>query len=150
MTYENISVPEPFNMMSLYSDTASGHCIPYFVPKSFFFDLSAPVRTSPHLHFIPLQSKVIITHFAQSGATSPWNGVLPTKSRYIKFKKCSRAICRCQNRWNRIRFDHMVGRWKWYIPGPMKWVQLWPSVSQATEARRGQISANFTRLNELY
>ena len=56
----NISEHEPFNMRSSCSDTLFGHSIEYLVHKSFFVDLFVRLRTSPHLHFISLQSKVII------------------------------------------------------------------------------------------
>jgi len=137
-------------MRSSYSDTASGHCIQYLIHKSFLVDLSAPLRTSLHRHFICLQSKVILTSFEELCATWPWNKVIPKKSRYIDFKIYSRPIRRCQNRGNWIRFGHMVGAWKWYIPVQMKWVWLWPPVSPATVMRQGQTGANSTRLNKLY
>src|ERR1700733_272815 len=109
MVYENTSVHEPFNMMSSCSDTSSAHCMEYFIHKSFLVDLSAPLRTSPHHHFIRLQSKGILTSFDELCATSLWNKVIPKKSRHIDFKIHSSPIRRCQNRGNRIRFDHMVG-----------------------------------------
>jgi hypothetical protein len=150
MAYGNTLVHEPFNMMSLCSDTSSAHCMEYFIHKSFLVDLSAPLRTSPHRHFIRLQSKGILTSFDELCATSLWNKVIPKKSRHIDFKIHSIPIRRCQNRGNRIRFDHIVGCWTWYIPGETKRVQLWPPVSPATEVRRGQTRANFTRLDESY
>ena len=150
MAYGNTLVHEPFNMMSSCSDTSSAHCMEYFIPKSFLVDLSAPLRTSPHRHFICLQSKGILTSFDELCAMSPWNKVIPKKSHYKDFKIHSSPIRRCQNRGNRIRFDHMVGCWNWYIPGETKRVQLWRNVSLATEVRRGQTRVNFTRLDTFY
>ena len=42
------------------SDTVSKHAIVYLLHTSFSIDLSAPLRTSPHLYFILLYSKVIV------------------------------------------------------------------------------------------
>ena len=68
----------------------------------------------------------------------------------MESKIWSSAICRCLNRGDRIRFDHMVGCWKWYIPGAMKLNRLWLPVSPATDVPRGQMRANLIHLDQLY
>src|SRR5579859_27789 len=58
------------------SDTVSKHAIVYLLHTSFSIDLSAPLRTSPHLYFIILYSKVIVillqNHVLDHHRTTPY------------------------------------------------------------------------------